>query len=311
MKNEFGNDIYCVPEIILVSKKNRRSRYEQLSKIKKSELEWWLKSDPRGYISATTELNSRNSDFRKVAKFVKKWKHSCCTAHNDFGLKSFHIEQVLFGIFVQSPYIEIADAIFRFFYELPKAIEKPRIPDRADHTRFIDQYLDSFTEAQKQRIVQARDFFLATLEGLTEQSTFSELLSGKLRERTSASEEYLFDSGIPVFLEPGEAIEIMANVLPRNGGFRGFVLDRLGLINIDRRIRFEARTTSTLRYDLLKWKVKNDDNSAQPRGEITDHQTRNDPESTRYKGAHFVECYAIRDGICIAKENQPVVLRSN
>ena len=310
LKNEFGNDIYWVPEIILVSKKNRHSRYEQLSKAKRNELEWWLKSDPRGYIGATTELNNRNSDFRKAAKFIKRWKHAYCAKYEDFGLKSFHIEQILFGMFSQDPDIEIADAIFQYFCELPKNIERPRIRDRADHDRFIDQYLSDLTAKQKQRILEARDFFLATLEDLSEQSDFSELLRGELRKRASPSEEYLFDSGIPIFLEPGETIKIVANVLPRDGGFRGFILDRFGLINIDRRIKFEARAGGTLRYDLLKWKVKNDDDSPQPRGEITNHQTRNNPESTRYKGSHFVECYAIRDGVCIARDHQAVVLRS-
>jgi Adenylyl/Guanylyl and SMODS C-terminal sensor domain len=309
-KNKFGDDIYWVPEIILVGKKDRRSRYEQLNKMKKNELEWWLKSDPRGYVSAASKLNTRNSDFRKAAKLIKKWKHACCVAYEDFGLKSFHLEQILFEIFARVPDIEIADSIFQFFCELPSAIERPQISDRADRTRFIDQYLADLTEPQKQRIVQARDFFLATLEDLADQSDFTELLSGQARKRASRVEEYLFDSGIPVFLEPGEAVKIVANVLPRNGGFRGFILDRLGLINIDRRIRFEARTTSTLHYDLIKWKVKNDDSSPEPRGEITDHQTRNDPESTLYKGAHFVVCYAIRDGVCVAKGHQAVVLRS-
>ncbi len=207
-KNEFGNDIYWVPEIVLVGKKNRRSRYEQLNKSQKSELEWWLKSDPRGYINVTSELNNNNSDFRKAAKFIKKWKHACCSAYEDFGLKSFHVEQVLFKIFARNPDIQIADSIFQFFCELPSAVERPQIPDRADHTRFIDQYLTGLTEAQKQRIIQARDFFLATLEGLTTQSTFSELLSGQLHRRASRSEEFLFDSGIPVFLEPDEPIKI-------------------------------------------------------------------------------------------------------
>ena len=137
----------------------------------------------------------------------------------------------------------------------------------------------------------------------------SNLVSGGLHKRTSVAEEYLFDSRIPVLLEAGGQLKVSGSVLPRDGGFRAFILDALGIINVDRKIKFEATVASTLDYDLLKWKVKNDDASPQPRGEITDHTTRNNPERTLYKGAHFVECYAIKNGVCVAKARQSVSVR--
>ncbi|MCX8485956.1 MAG: hypothetical protein ORN53_02045, partial [Crocinitomicaceae bacterium] len=60
---------------------------------------------------------------------------------------------------------------------------------------------------------------------------------------------------------------------------------------------------------LLKWKVKNDNNSPEPRGEITDNTTSQITEKTAYKGRHFVECYAIKDGICVAKDRIYVIVR--
>ena len=309
-RNEFGDDIYWVPEIVMVGIHKRRALYEQLAKAKKSEIEWWLKSDPRGYIRATTELNSKNPDFRKGAKFIKKWKHNCCTAYKDFKLKSFHVEQVLFEIYSRNPSIDIADAVFEFFCTIPQVIARPQIRDRADQTKFIDQYLADLSDAEKQKIIEARDFFLIKLEYLPENPNIADLLSAGIHRRASAAEKYLFDSKTPVFLQPGKQLAIIGNVEPRTGGFRAFILDTLGIINVDRKIRFRATPASTLDYDLLKWKVKNDNNSPEPRGEITDHTTRNDPESTRYRGSHFVECYAIDGGICVARARQAVVLRS-
>ena len=86
-------------------------------------------------------------------------------------------------------------------------------------------------------------------------------------------------------------------------------LDR-PLIDVERKIDFVSDFKGPYRIDLFKWKVRNDSSSPQPRGEITDHRIRNNPESTEYKGTHFVECYAIRDGVCIARNKQLVVLRS-
>jgi hypothetical protein len=84
-------------------------------------------------------------------------------------------------------------------------------------------------------------------------------------------------------------------------------MDQSGLIAVDRRIRFSV--THGVASDYYKWKVKNDDSSPQPRGEISDHSTASDPEHTQYKGSHFVECFAVRDGTCIARAKQNVVLK--
>lgn len=101
----------------------------------------------------------------------------------------------------------------------------------------------------------------------------------------------------------------LGHILPREpGGFRASILNAIGLIRVDRKVRFRLGDNAPP-ADIYKWKVKNDDNSPQPRGEITDHQTKNDPEETKYNGHHFVECYAIRDGVCIGRGRQNVVLQ--
>jgi hypothetical protein len=307
-KNEYGDDIYWVPEIITTGQRTRKARYEEFAKNKKSELDWWIKSDPRGYIKATSDLNAQNADFRKTAKFIKRWKHNCKTKNDGFKLKSFHIEQVIFQLFKSNPGIEIYEVVFKFFCAIPNTIARPQIKDRADQGKFIDEYLTSLTEEERKRIIEARDFFLIKLEKLSDSLTVAELLVAGFYTRISNSEEFLFDSKIPVLLESGNDLRIAGRVLQREGGFRERLLDALGLIDVDRRIEFRIDGARPV-ADLFKWKVKNDDNSPQPRGEITDHTTRHDPEHTKYKGSHYVECYAIKDGVCIARSKQNVVLR--
>lgn len=306
-KNEYGDDVYWVPEILKTGKRSRQARYEEFSRTKKSELEWWLKSDPRGYIKAATDLNSKNNDFRKTTKFVKRWKHNCKVEDEDFKLKSFHIEQAIFAIYKQNPNFDITDTIFKFFCDIPEIIAHPKIKDRADQAKFIDEYVGSLTNEQKEKIIQARDHFLIKLENLSERPSVADLLKSGFHNRVSDAEEYLFDSQIPVFLEDESAFRIQGEVLPRDGGFRGRVLDAIGLIEVDRKIQFRIVGNSP-QVDLFKWKVKNDNKSEQPRGEITDHRTLRDPEHSLYRGNHFVECYAVRNGICVARAKQNVVL---
>lgn len=304
-KNEFGDDRYMVPEIASKGRSARRRLYEELAKGVRSMT--WIKSDPRGYIEAAKHVNEQNSDFRKSVKFVKGWRSSCKKLDPDFKLKSFHIEQVITQYFRKNTQPEIFDAVFNFFCELPSLLERSQIPDRADSQKKIDDYVDKLTYEEKEKIKQARDFFLVKLESFSEDSNVAELLEAGSYERPSIEEKYLFDYRIPVLLEREHLLKIRARVLPREGGFRERILEAVGVIEVDRKIEFRA--TGSHPPDLYKWKVKNDSRSSEPRGEITDNRTRNDPESTKYRGEHFVECYAIKNGICTARARQNVVLK--
>lgn len=302
--NEFGNDIYVVPEIVTKSHGDRKRILTEVSK--GTHRMEWIKSDPRGYITVARQVNQSNDDFRKSVKLVKGWRASCKNMDEDFPLKSFHLEQAMTRDFLRNPNMEIFDAVFNFFCDLPSLIQRGQIPDRADPGKNIDAYVESFSDEQKEQIIQARDFFLIKLEGIAEGADISDLLKAGTYERASNTEAYLFDSRIPVLTE--EEFSIVGHVLPRDGGFRARILDALGVIEVNRRIKFRCAADAPA-ADLYKWKVKNDNHSQQPRGEITNHQTLRDPEETRYNGEHFVECYAIKSGVCIGRSRQNVVLK--
>jgi len=150
IENEFGQDIYWVPEIVTIGPSKRKEYYEKLSESHTPVK--WIKSDPRGYISLAQALDQRNSDFRKVVKFIKRWKFGCKSLYDDFKFKSFHIEQVIAGYFKRKTDLEFFDAVFNFFYEIPNIISRPQIKDRADSNRFIDNYLNDISVFQNQFI---------------------------------------------------------------------------------------------------------------------------------------------------------------
>jgi hypothetical protein len=304
-ENEFGDDIYKVPEIIRVRHGQNRTEYYK-SLAQQGTEPGWIPSDPRGYIKVAQEVNQANSDFRKAVKFVKAWKYSCEAKNSNFKLKSFHIEQIITAHFRANLQTDIFDAIFQFFTKLPEHIEAARIPDRADPATCIDEYVNELTNGQKELIIKARDGFLKKLEELTPPQPVSSLFDALFYQRAHHAEQFLFDFGIPSFLEDEYAFEITGEAQERDG-FRKSILSKSGTIDINRKIKFRIKGIVP-KVDYFKWKVKNDDASPQPRGEITDHRTWNDPEHTQYKGSHFVECYALLNNVCVAKARQNVVL---
>jgi hypothetical protein len=161
-KNEFGDDIYLVPEIIGLGHQRRLKKYQRVEEhIDRIE---WILTDPRGYISVASEINKLNTDFRKSVKLPKKWKCVSKERNDEFKLKSFHIEQIVTSYFRKDSSLTVFDAVTKFFEELPMWLEKSQIPDRANLRKNIDAYVDELTITQKAIILNSRDEFLEKLK---------------------------------------------------------------------------------------------------------------------------------------------------
>lgn len=306
-KNEFNDDTYKVPEILRKRRGKKRTEYYQKLLSEQQEMDWII-SDPRGYIEIAKNVNQSNTDFRKTVKFAKAWKNSYKAKDDNFDLKSFHIEKVITIYFQEDTFLTIFDGLFKFFVNLPQLLETAQIKDRANNDSYVDAYVNDLTRGQKERIIEARDCFLIKLEEFSENDEVENLLDACFYRRASYSEQYLFDFQIPTLLDDNYSFEIFGEVQEREGGFRKFILDRIGFIPIDRKIKFRIKGNPP-NVDLFKWKVKNDNSSKEPRGEITDHHTKNDPEHSKYKGNHYVECYAILNETCVGKAIQNVKLK--
>ena len=308
-KNEFNEDTYKVPEII--RKKHGINRIEYYKKLSQEHGEMgWIASDPRGYIkvASQTDKNSINSsEFRKTVKIIKAWKNNLVDKDQYLKLKSFHLEQVIIKFFQENQSIEIFDVIFKFFIKLPEIVNNPnQIKDRANNDKFIDDYLEQFTDEQKEKIKYARDGFLIKLEKFKDSDSIEKLLKINFYQRRS-SEQFLFDSEIKIFTDPALKFKIDGFVKPLKKFSAGWLTKtpqlRKGLTCIQemvRSIEFSIRENTTNANE-YKWKVKNSDECPEPRGEITLNQTKNNPETTKYPSDSYVECYATTDNICIAK----------
>lgn len=171
--NEFKQDTYMVPELLVYRQAKRERLYRDLTHAGRAMS--WIKTDPRGYIEVAKLVNEQNDDFRKSAKLIKAWKWSCKEQDDEFKLKSFHIEQVVTANFCETPKLEIYDAVVEFLRSLPKTVERPQIPDRANNDKYIDDYVAALTPEQRQAISNAGARFLRKLESVTSVSDVESL----------------------------------------------------------------------------------------------------------------------------------------
>lgn len=148
----YGDPIYEVPEILKLNKRNRKRRYEQASE---EHPIIWVKTDPRGYITAASDLNDKNRNFRHATKFGKGWRHACKDEYEDgYCLKSFHLEQIFFRYFTDNPGATTLGAITHCLGWIPTALTQPQFKDRADESVFIDEYVRSLTPTEKALIIR-------------------------------------------------------------------------------------------------------------------------------------------------------------
>lgn len=145
-KNEFGDPIYCVPEIQKLSHIQRKAFTGTAA---------WIYSDPKGYITEAQHLEERTDGrFRKSAKVVKAWRQKHKKESGDaFKLKSFHVEQLVTRHLQQRPGDTILQVLRAVFGSLNRAIEAPAVPDRANAQVFIDQYVADLTPVERAKIL--------------------------------------------------------------------------------------------------------------------------------------------------------------
>ncbi len=119
--------------------------------------------------------------------------------------------------------------------------------------------------------------------------------------------------GIPVRLDPAATVRMVGRVRG-NGVRRPYDLPRRGnLVAKHREIDFRiAGCTIAEPFDVY-WKVRNTGieamNANQIRGQVTrDGGSRTHWESTSYFGRHYVEVYIVKDGVCVARDHQQVIV---
>lgn len=137
-KNDYGDDIFYVPEIAHKSVHNRR-RYYQAEHLPIN----WILSDPKGYISMIKDVQDKNSSFRPSTILLKKWRRNLKEIHgDDLQLKSFHMELVVAELATNETGADCLTLSMQFFEKLiPYYIEqKPLFKDRANPGRFVDDY---------------------------------------------------------------------------------------------------------------------------------------------------------------------------
>jgi Second Messenger Oligonucleotide or Dinucleotide Synthetase domain/Adenylyl/Guanylyl and SMODS C-terminal sensor domain len=122
------------------------------------------------------------------------------------------------------------------------------------------------------------------------------------------------DLHIPLRIDPRYRVTLDARVQPK-AGFRTYDLQKHGnAVGKYRTIRFSLGKCNVPGPYEVYWKVRNTGEEAIRadciRGQIVkDTGSLRRDEPTKYRGKHYVECYIVRNGVCVARAHQSVVIK--
>lgn len=127
------------------------------------------------------------------------------------------------------------------------------------------------------------------------------------------TEQSLADVGIIERMSPSYRLRIKGRVT-RKYGFRDYTLDRSGSkVQVGRTLEFSIIDCSVPEpYDIF-WKVKNNGEEARERDSVRGQierrgGSRSIVEPTAFAGPHYVECYIVKNGVCVARDRQEVTI---
>lgn len=150
------------------------------------------------------------------------------------------------------------------------------------------------------------------------QKVFGEFFKGETDDTSSTElkrdpgEQFLSDYDIAENLRYSLRINARLN----QKGFRTSLLRSTNWLRKQRSLEFFIESCNVPGQYSVKWKVKNKGTEAKKTGDLRgqiydDNGSQTRRENSRYEGAHYVECYIIQNGVCVAKDRIDVPIGKN
>jgi hypothetical protein len=261
----------------------------------------WESFDVGTEMKAVAESNTlTNGVTRKLVKIIKRWRLQT----SSLTIKSYEIEQYCLKFLInysvsKKSWSEIVADFFQWLGD--NRAEDPTLIQTA-----INRSLKALDYEQKDDIESACLEWRKVFGTRTFPAYAKDLLEvHQLSIADPSPDEQYIEDLYPVKIDPNIKVAISSTI--SGNGFRTQLLEqylsKYSLIPRQLSITFNASTTAEPPYK-VQWKVRNFGSDARARDDLRG-QIHNDnggrTESTRYRGTHYVECYIIKDEVCVAK----------
>lgn len=288
----------------------------------------WETWDPVAGIQYIRSSSKKTGKTLDLIRICKKWGEHCGVPLKSFVIETLVVQYLdsLSDTVSQKSYASLAAGFFK--YLLSKANET--IFTAAGESVSLGNAWKSRAESANARATKALQFESdGDLESASEEwkkifsdefpkaevskgivATFHQLVSKLQSLFPATTEEYLDRKyGIATVLDPAYSVTVDVNINQKGWRQNHWLLSEFQArgYRISKRasLLFSITSHNVPPPYSVKWKVRNFGDEARDlgglRGEITDDNgTESKKESTLYHGEHYVECYMIKNGQCVA-----------
>lgn len=255
--------------------------------------DWIIDFDPKKEINDFFNSNNSNDKLtRKLIKMIKKWK----LEKSAINIKTYILDTYVIDFLSNYTFTDYPNLIADFFNYL-HAIENQTYTETAmnQSKKALDYYnsnkIDSSIEEYKK--------LFGNLFPKNISKSFSNI------QYSVAPNEEFIENIFNVWINSQYFVKINCEV--SQDGWRPTLLNKISFLAKSKKLRFFIENHNINEPFNVKRKVRNFGREAESkndlRGEISnDNGKREKKENTKYRGEHFVECYIIKNDICIAKD---------
>lgn len=289
----------------------------------------WKITKPRDEMNAVSLLETeKNSNLRRLCKMVRAWRNK-----HGVGMGGLLIDTLAYNFLKSTSeydaksfiyYDEINRDFFKYLSELPKQ-DRYDAPGSKQHVKV--------KKAFQRKATKAHNLCLKAIEAESTKSVndnWKRVFGRPFPANTELEEEMALENAentwdnTEQFIEDRYPVDIRYTLrIDCNVKQKGFLEHRLSVM-LSKKVPLLAR--KSLEFVILKidvpgnysieWKVLNRGDEAQRRNKIRgqivpDEGHHRKTEPTMFKGNHVVECYAIKDGVVVAKDRIHVPISTN
>lgn len=272
----------------------------------------WKKTDP---IPEIDEIDSfdleANGNLKNLAKMIRSWKNKSGAKIGGLLIDTLCYEFLENAPDYKTATIDMYDEMVRDFFEYLKDYDKEREFWYAPGSnQKVYKKKSNFINKSK----KAYDLVCEAIEKENNDTVYTiwKKVFGypfpypqKIQEASidyTSSEQYI-EQEHPVDIR--YILKIDCEVT--QAGFRPELLRIVRRLKINKKLKFFVEYTDVPKPYEVKWKVKNEGEIASVRNNrrgqiLKDNGTKTRNENSNFSGPHFVECYIIKNNICVARD---------
>ena len=286
-----------------------------------SDCNEWVITDPKGHINWSSKINSDNNlKYKPLVKMLKWWRRSNCPEGTKYP-KGLALEKIIAdnlpdsNLNTEEHLVGAMQSIVDAYKDALTLGAKPSAFDPCvAENDLLSNYKYSDIEAFIQKLSEHLSLIIQegtsneswrTILGSEFPNDDSESITATRRQTFNDTEQFIEDI-FPVRI--GYSLTIDCNVT--QDGWRPFTLLQFlasrALLRHDKKLDFFIRSCNVPRPCSIYWKVRNVGELAESRdcirGQIKKTDNEHQNEHTNFYGPHFVECYIIKNGVCVARD---------